>query len=76
MAEFEQRVMLAANKALPAVVNINTADLAALESLPGIGPALAQRIVDYRQAHGSFARLRILCRCPASDREFSPRSGT
>ena len=36
-------------------VNINTADVAALESLPGIGPALAQRIVDYRQAHGPFA---------------------
>jgi competence protein ComEA len=38
-------------------VNINTADLAALESLPGIGPSLAQRILDYRQAHGSFARI-------------------
>ncbi len=38
-------------------VNINTADVAALESLPGIGPALAQRIVDYRQAHGPFVRI-------------------
>jgi competence protein ComEA len=38
-------------------VNINTADLVALESLPGIGPSLAQRILDYRQAHGSFARI-------------------
>ena len=45
---------------LPAIgskVNINTADLAALESLPGIGPSLAQRIIDYRQAHGSFERI-------------------
>jgi competence protein ComEA len=38
-------------------VNINTADATALESLPGIGPSLAQRILDYRQAHGPFARI-------------------
>ncbi len=38
-------------------VNINTADSAALESLPGIGPSLAQRIIDYRQSHGPFARI-------------------
>lgn len=38
-------------------VNINTADSTALDSLPGIGPALAQRIIDYRQQHGPFARL-------------------
>jgi competence protein ComEA len=41
-------------------VNINTADSAALDSLPGIGPALAQRIIDYRQEHGPFARLEDL----------------
>ena len=38
-------------------VNINTADAAALETLPGIGPALAQRILDHRQAHGPFLRV-------------------
>lgn len=38
-------------------VNINTADSAALESLPGIGPALAQRIIDYRQTQGQFERI-------------------
>lgn len=38
-------------------VNINTADATALESLPGIGPTLAQRILDYRQAQGPFARI-------------------
>ena len=36
------------------LVNLNTADATALETLPGIGPALAQRITEYRQQHGSF----------------------
>lgn len=35
-------------------VNINTASAARLEDLPGIGPALAQRIVAHREANGPF----------------------
>ncbi|MEM1094927.1 MAG: ComEA family DNA-binding protein [Bacteroidota bacterium] len=41
-------------------VNVNTATLAELDRLPGVGPALAQRIVDYREAHGAFARVASL----------------
>ena len=37
-------------------VNINTAALEELDTLYGIGPALAQAIVDYREAHGDFQR--------------------
>ena len=39
-----------------AKVNINTSGPAALEALPGIGPALAQRIIDYREQNGPFAQ--------------------
>ncbi len=35
-------------------VDLNTAGLAQLETLPGIGPSLAQRILDYRTQHGDF----------------------
>lgn len=38
-------------------VDINTADAASLMSVPGIGKSLAQRIVDYRQKNGAFARV-------------------
>lgn len=37
-----------------APVNLNTATLAQLDALPGVGPVLAQRIVDHRQRHGVF----------------------
>lgn len=37
------------------LVNLNTADLTHLQSLQGIGPALAQRILDWRTANGRFA---------------------
>ena len=37
-----------------ALVNINTADVMALDTLPGIGPTTAQRIVDYRVKNGPF----------------------
>ncbi len=41
-------------------VNLNTADEAALTALPGIGVALAARIVEYREAHGPFEAVEDL----------------
>jgi competence protein ComEA len=40
----------------PQVVDVNAAAEAELQTLPGIGPALARRIVEYRAAHGRFQR--------------------
>ena len=46
------------NLAAPAgPININTATPQQLETLPGIGPTLAQRIVDYRTANGPFKSI-------------------
>lgn len=42
------------------LVNINTAGVDELTALPGIGPVLAQAIVDYRTANGSFSSVEEL----------------
>ncbi|MDR0518952.1 MAG: helix-hairpin-helix domain-containing protein [Clostridiales Family XIII bacterium] len=45
------------NAAADSKVNINTADSAALQTLNGVGPATAQKIMDYRAQHGNFAKI-------------------
>lgn len=45
-------------------VDLNRADAAALQQLPGIGPALAERIVDYRREHGPFGSVDELANVP------------
>lgn len=54
----------AAEKATQAVkaskININTADEGTLANLNGVGPALAQRIVDYRSKSGKFRTIEDL----------------
>lgn len=41
-------------------VNINKANIQELDALPGIGPTLAQRIIDYRTTHGPFTSIESL----------------
>ncbi len=48
--------------AAAALINVNTATPAELESLPGIGPALAQRIIQDRQANGPYETVDQLTR--------------
>ncbi|GAA0317145.1 ComEA family DNA-binding protein [Actinoallomurus spadix] len=43
-----------------APLDLNTADAAQLDRLPGVGPVLAQRIVDYRTRHGAFRSVEEL----------------
>jgi competence protein ComEA len=45
-------------------VRINLADAEELETLPGVGPVLAQRIIAYREEHGPFAVVEDLLDVP------------
>jgi len=45
-------------------VNINHADKSELDTLPGVGPALAERIIEYRQTNGSFTSIDELKNVP------------
>ena len=47
-------------KVLSIPININTAKVEELDILPGVGPKMAQAIVDFREAHGKFSALEDL----------------
>ena len=46
------------------LVNINTANATQLSQLPGVGPAIAQKIIDYRTANGPFTSVDDLTKVP------------
>ena len=48
---------VAADDAAAGVVNINTAEPEQLQLLPRVGPALADRIIEFREAHGPFGSI-------------------
>ena len=45
-------------------MHLNSATLADLDALPGVGPVTAQKILDYRQKHGSFRSVNDLDAIP------------
>lgn len=45
-------------------VNINSAEKSELDALPGVGPALAERIIEYRQTNGNFGDIDELKKVP------------
>ncbi|MDF3053644.1 MAG: Helix-hairpin-helix DNA-binding class 1 [Geminicoccaceae bacterium] len=58
-----------------AVLNVNRATAVELEALPGIGPALARRIVADREARGPFATVQALDRVPGIGSALVARLG-
>lgn len=54
----------AAGEAAGGPVHLNSATVEQLDTLPGVGPVTAQKIVDYRKQHGSFGSVRELDAIP------------
>ncbi|MGB0911502.1 MAG: ComEA family DNA-binding protein [Nitrospirales bacterium] len=46
----------------PMALNLNNATAAQLEALPGIGPELAERIMDYKKENGDFKNIQDLAK--------------
>jgi len=50
--------------ALILILNLNTATPKQLEALPGIGPVIAKRIVEFREKRGGYRRIEELLAIP------------
>lgn len=59
-APADPTVAAAAGTAGGALVNLNTATMTELDTLPGVGPSTAQKILDYRTAQGGFKSIEDL----------------
>ncbi len=68
----------ASSKSADGIININEASESELEELPGVGPATAQAIVDYRAEHGRFRSVDDLLNVrgigPAKLEQIKPRA--
>lgn len=53
------------------ILNLNTATIRELDALPGVGPVLAKRIVEFREKKGGFKRVEELLAVPGiSERKW------
>jgi competence protein ComEA len=64
-----EAIVTVAGEKTGGVVNINQADQAQLESLPGIGPSSASKIIEYRNNHGGFKSIEELMSVPGIGRK-------
>ena len=46
------------------LINLNTATIRQLDQLPGVGPVLANRIVEFREKRGGFRRIEEVLAVP------------
>lgn len=58
----ERRVRQSPQRLAPVRLDPNTASAPLLQRLPGIGPALAGRVIEYRETHGPFRRPQDMMR--------------
>lgn len=63
-SEAQQAVVLPEASSTAGPVRLSTATLEELDTLPGVGPVTAQRIIDYREEHGPFTSVEELDAVP------------
>ena len=59
-----RRLRRPARRQADAPINLNSATLEQLDTLDGVGPATAQKILDYREEHGGFGSVDELDQIP------------